>query len=164
MKVLSCSLPGPWLSAFYLHIPFALKSKSNFRRSSNSKIWDQEKSFSRDISILAANARPSAWPLGDINDSLSQRPIIIATVFAVSTLDTANLSKSILDAMETVVYHNDAQVRCISAVSTRSRTNQQGGVAVAALHSESSLATIIEAAAKLTESSLPVFLDATTSS
>lgn len=120
-------LDGPWVEGFFFRIPVPVKSKSNFRRRSGSREWNAYKSFEDDVKVLATRALPSSWELGSLELPLSSRPVVVNFIFALSRLDTANLSKSLLDGCEGVVFHTDASIRGVAAISER--TSSVGSLA-----------------------------------
>lgn len=128
--------PKPWEQAFVFDVPLELRSKSNFRRHQGNAgrgAWKAFKDFEANLALLARQARPLGWELGDAERPLPTRPVVVAFVFARSTLDAANLSKSVLDACEGVVFHNDASVRYCATLGVRTRSDSGGLVAFARL-------------------------------
>lgn len=110
----SSLVEGPWLSAFYVQVPLSAVSKSNFKMSgkgSKGPSWSKYSSFENDLATLVAPHVPSDWPLGDPDEKLETRPIVVALMFADTLLDAGNLPKSIQDAFEGLLYYNDASVR-----------------------------------------------------
>jgi Holliday junction resolvase RusA-like endonuclease len=107
-----------------LDLDFPLLSKSNYRRGVHSKDWSKNQNFERAVAALALQARPSTWNLGLRTSPLAKRPTVVMAIFATSLLDTANLSKSLADALEGILYHNDASVRMVLSTSNRSASNQ----------------------------------------
>lgn len=144
-------------ASFCVVVPFPLRSKSNFRRRSQSRDWAVEQAFRRDLSVVVSAARPVNWPMGDATVPVAQRPAVACVIVATSTLDTANLSKSVLDALEGVVYHTDAQVRYQCAVSNRGRSAQRAVLAFAALDADTELSELHAHGARLAELALDVF-------
>lgn len=132
------SLDGPWTQAFTFLIPVPIRSKSNFRRSGGGSEWKTFKKFEEDVKFLAARALPQDWDCGDKSKALKLRPVVLNHIYAVSSLDTANLSKSLLDACEGVVFHTDASVRGLSAISKRSSKDSWGLVSFALLEPKAS--------------------------
>jgi hypothetical protein len=118
-------LPGPWTTGFVLHAPLRLRSKSNFRRShrGSDSAWSDASSFERDLGLLVRQHRPAAWDLGDPDKPLAERPVVVSFIAARSTIDVANFSKSVLDALEGVLYVSDASVLASGAVGSRGRTD-----------------------------------------
>lgn len=124
----STSFEGPWLQAFAFLIPVPFRSKSNFRRGGGGggPEWKIFKKFEEDVKFLASLGLPPDWDCGDKDKALKLRPVVINHIYAVSPLDTANLSKSLLDACEGVVFHTDASVRGAAAVSRRAAKDSWG--------------------------------------
>ena len=112
-----------WRSAFVFELPSQLQSKSNFRRGSN---WRPLTAFSDSVATTALMFRPAGWVTGSADCSVAERPPVVAVVAARTLLDSSNLSKSVLDAVEGVLYHTDASVRGETSVSYRSGTSQRG--------------------------------------
>lgn len=139
------TLVGPWDEAFMCLIPIQIKSKSNYRRSKGSNNWQSFNKFEEDVKILVKKACPETWVLGDKAKELKSRPVVVNFIYAQSALDTANLSKSVLDGCENIVFHTDASVRACSAISTRVRSPQWGVTAFARLDPASSIEEITQA-------------------
>lgn len=146
-------LAGIGQCAFYVSVPFALRSKSNFRRGNAraGRQWDEFKSFESSVALLLAAARPESWDVGDPAASLAARPVVVCAIVARSLVDTANFSKSVLDAAQGVLYVNDASVLGVSSIGVRARTNQQALVAFAQLPGGASLADIASVSGRLAE-------------
>jgi hypothetical protein len=70
-------------------------------------------------------------------------------IFADTMLDSGNLSKSVLDALEGVVFHTDASVAYSGSLARRTRTDQRSFLAIALLAPGASVAEIIAAQAAL---------------
>jgi Holliday junction resolvase RusA-like endonuclease len=98
-----------------------LRSKSNFRRSGNGTKWNQIRSFEDDVAIRARSVRPADWMMGDANAELKDRPVVVAALFADTLIDTGNATKSLFDALEGVLYCNDASIRAEIVVTRRVR-------------------------------------------
>jgi hypothetical protein len=132
--------PPEWLWAtMRIEMDFPLQSKSNYRRRAKSSSWADNRAFEQAAAALARAARPAKWVLGSTEEPLKSRPTVVMVLLATSLLDTANLSKSVADAFEGVLYHNDASVRMVLSTSTRSRMNQCSQVLLALLTPEASL-------------------------
>ena len=108
---------------FSLLLP-KMVSKSNFRHG-DTKSWRKNTSFERECSLLLRASLPDGWDVGDASASLDARPRVVVAIAAVTLLDAGNISKSLLDAAEGVVFLNDASVWFVSQTVTRSRTNQR---------------------------------------
>jgi Holliday junction resolvase RusA-like endonuclease len=131
-------LPPGVLSIMRLNLDFPLRSKSNFRRSPGSGTWASHRDFEIAVGALARSARPKEWLLGEQDDPLKKRPVIVMVLQATTLLDTANLTKSLADALEGVLYHNDASVQMVLSTSQRARVNQTATVLLALLEPGSS--------------------------
>lgn len=154
---------GPWEQAFVCSIGTPVRSKSNFRRYNRRNVGDRDRwaAFKHFEALLAHQAQtvlPDGWDLGDATKPVAKRPTVIAYIWARTTLDAANLSKSVLDALQGIAYHNDASVTAVACVAQRSRLDQHGVIAVARLAPgtnqqdlHTALAALIAAAAPFTE-------------
>jgi hypothetical protein len=114
-------------TALWVELP-QLRSKSNFRRGKKSKNWSRLQGFEDELAISARAVRPMEWPMGDPGAAISSRPSVVAVVIADTLLDTGNVTKSVFDALEGVLYHTDASIRAELVVTNRKR----GGRAYAA--------------------------------
>jgi hypothetical protein len=99
-------------------------SKSNYRRGDSSK-WRRNVAFERECSLLLKSSMPESWTLGSPLDPLVDRPRVVVAIAAVTLLDAGNISKSLLDAAEGVLYLNDASVWAVTQVVSRKRANQK---------------------------------------
>lgn len=124
-------------AAFVVEVPFAFVSKSNFRRARASGSWATNRSFEDSVAVLVRSARPAMWLTDQPTAPLASRSIVVVSLYARTTLDAANLSKSVLDAAEGLLYVNDAQVAYCSALATRARAEQRGYVAAAQVRAHS---------------------------
>ena len=106
--------------ALWFELPH-LRSKSNFRRGAASRSWSRLQGFEDELAITARSVRPLEWPLGDMAKPVSARPGVVAVVFAQTLLDTGNVTKSMYDALEGVLYHTDASIRAELVVTERLR-------------------------------------------
>lgn len=122
-EVASRSLAGPWSNGFLLPVPLRLRSKSNFRLShrGSDSAWSEASAFERDLGLLLRQHRPTDWDAGDASRPLADRPVVVSFIAARSTIDVANYSKSVLDALEGVLYVSDASVLASGAVGSRGR-------------------------------------------
>ena len=140
-------LDGPWEAAFYTELPAKLRSKSNYRR--GKKGWGALATFEAVTAATLANARPADWNLGDKSKPVNERPTVVLAVIATSLIDSTNFTKSVADAMEGVLVHNDASVATSMTLSERSKSNQRCAVAVAQLPAKASLAEQAKAVGEL---------------
>jgi len=135
-----------------------LRSKSNYRRtkagSAKSADWARHREFEESLAVLARQARPIGWPLGQRDAALATRPEVVVLIVASSLLDTANMAKSVTDALEEVLFYNDASIRHIACVSTRSAKNQRASIYVTALEPGQPPAAHFAAANRLAELAL----------
>ena len=139
---------------FFVDLPFPPQSKSNFRRG---RTWAPQRGFEHDVATLTRATIPDGWNRGDPSVPLKLRPAVVVAIVATSTLDTANLSKSILDALEGSAYVNDAQVRAVAATSSRSRSDQRATVGVAQLPGDATLEELSRVQASLLDETVARF-------
>jgi hypothetical protein len=149
-------LSGPWEAGFCVTVPFALQSKSNFRRHGRSASdvdrWRRHQDFESTLNAVLRRARPASWDVGQSSDHLSKRPQVVAFLSAATLLDSGNLPKSVLDAAEGVLFHNDASVRAVTSTTIhRRRNNQCGWMAFAQLAASATPADVAAAAAALAQ-------------
>ena len=153
-------LQGPWQQAFWVSLPMAIKSKSNFRRGSagqNRGEWTRQRNFSDDVSVLVRAQLPDGWDMGSRDKAVATRPKVVFVVFARSMLDAGNFSKSLLDACEGVVYINDASVVHPGAFSERSRTDQHAIIGFARLACDAEISEVVTAANELSRQMVGIF-------
>ena len=102
------------MESFTVKIPFALQSKSNFQFSRNSKSAAQAAKLSLYegvVRALISRECPDSWELGSADEPLASRPVVFLLISTASShYDSANFTKSIADAAEGVVCHNDASI------------------------------------------------------
>lgn len=156
---------GPWEQAFCVRMPFAVASKSNFRRhragSSGSGGWARQRSFEAALNALLRCACPSGWELGPATPAaVATRPVVVALIAAETLLDAANLPKSVTDAAEGVLYHNDASVRAVVPVVLARRAGDVAFVAFARLAPGAQVREIVDAAGALLERWVSTFVPA----
>jgi Holliday junction resolvase RusA-like endonuclease len=137
------------LSYFILDLPQALISKSNFRRGNSSLQWKRYAKFEKDLALEISIKLPKEWDLGNRELAVDKRPKIISVIYAVSLTDTSNYSKSILDACEGVVYHNDASVAYTSSIGKRSRIGERIIVAFAQVKAGTNIEEVVKKAKEL---------------
>ena len=117
------------------------KSKSNYssskRSAANRAKWKAIKSFELDLESRASMAKHRLWPLDYPDLAVSDRPQVCAAIFASCMIDAGNLSKSVLDAFEGVLYDNDAQVRSLQEASVRSFVPGESWLSVAVVGASS---------------------------
>ncbi|MFM7089095.1 MAG: RusA family crossover junction endodeoxyribonuclease [Candidatus Paceibacterota bacterium] len=109
---------GPWVEGFVIKLDSQLKSKSNFRRGSN---WSKYVKYEKDLALTIKEVLPYTWDLGSRDNTINERPKVVIQIVAESLIDTGNLSKSVLDALEGVLYHNDASVVAVASMSIRKK-------------------------------------------
>jgi hypothetical protein len=149
---------GPWDQAFVWIVPLEIRSKSNFRRHSRGagrNSWSEFKDFEAQLKLSIRRCLPPGWQLGASGGKVEDRPAIVSFVFAKSGLDSANLSKSVLDACQGTVFHNDASVRSSNALGVRGRGESSLLLAFARLSGKASLAELIQASNSLQMTCLP---------
>jgi Holliday junction resolvase RusA-like endonuclease len=136
-------------SAFCFPIPDGVQSKSNFRRQRRGGDWGRLSRFEDLVATYARAARPTGWVLGDPDLPVAKRPGVVAVVWARTMLDAGNLSKSVLDALEGVVYVNDNAVRAVVELAERGRSDQSAVVALAQLPPDASPLVVAEVTSAL---------------
>lgn len=109
----------PWASLLVLDLDLAVASKSNYRQGNGG--WRRLKAFETVLTHLARTSLPASWPPLDADYPLKERATVAVVIVASTLVDTANLPKSITDALEGVCYANDASARAVSALSLRSK-------------------------------------------
>lgn len=130
--------------AFWIPLP-AVRSKSNYRHMDKGNAWRKLQSFENEVALSARAALPSSWVLGDKTDSVSKRPSVVCCIAARSLLDAGNLSKSVLDAVQGVVYHSDASVQAVTEIVERASTDQCGAAGFVLLEPSTSEDDVIDA-------------------
>jgi hypothetical protein len=149
---------GPWLCAVAYVLDTPIVSKSNHRRSKGSNQWEKFRAFEEFVTFTTRSVLPATWPPLAADAPFSNRPVVCLSIVASTLLDTANLSKSVADALEGVCYHNDASARAVSSLSVRSSVPHVV-VGIAALDAGATLDEISAAATKLQEASVQLFND-----
>lgn len=137
-----------------IDLDFAIKSKSNFRRTksaAHSKEWASQQGFENSLAVLALRARPRGWDMGEPGDKLSKRPGYVILIVARTTLDTANMAKSVTDALEGILFVNDASVRHVACVSERARTAQSATILVSPISASAPISEVLALAQWLGE-------------
>lgn len=140
-------LNGPWEQAFYVDLPAQLRSKSNYRR--GKKGWGALATFEAVTASVLQQYRPEGWDLGEANAPVKERPTVVIAVAATSMLDSSNFTKSLADAMEGVLVHNDASIAANASISLRAKNDQRCGVAMAQLSAGATLTEQSEALQRL---------------
>lgn len=151
------TLNGPWKKAFYVQLPTALHSKSNYRHNSKKGAWSSLRNFEMVSGITLASAIPDGWELGEVTSPVKNRPVVVMAIVARSMLDASNFSKSLADAAEGVVVHNDASISAVSSVGERGRKDPRVGVAFAQLPAGSGLEEQAAALSELTAAAVRRF-------
>lgn len=117
---------GPWAHALIVVLDAPVRSKSNYRRrQQHGQRWGQVQEFEGKLREALQWAVPERWPVDDKSTGMQSRWGVVGSVYARALLDTSNLSKSIYDAAEGVLYFNDAQVRAEASFLDRSRNNNR---------------------------------------
>ena len=83
-----------------------LVSKSNYRIKGKER-WGRIKDFEQHLAVIAKKNKPAIWDSGTYNGNF----LIVIT--ANSKVDVGNYSKSVLDALEGVLYSNDKNVKTV---------------------------------------------------
>lgn len=124
---------GLWAAALWVYVPAAPVSKANHRvstTSSRSAPWAKVRAFEAEVALLLRRARPAGWDASG-SGPVRARPATVVAVFASTTLDAGNVSKSVLDAAQGVLYPSDAQVPACAEVVQRSLSDRWMVVAAA---------------------------------
>lgn len=151
------ALTGPWDQAFWFFLAGQVRSKSNFRVSRSGRgsqtapadEWAALAAFETRVHAAARRHRPSGWDLGDKSARLVHRPVAVTVCLARSLLDTGNIDKSVLDGLQGVAVHNDAQVAWSTSANIRSSRSPGLLVAVARLAPGADLHAQLEAGQQL---------------
>lgn len=157
-------LEGPWEQAFFAEIPVEVRSKSNARRYNPKKVADRQRwrayrSYEELVASFVSDALPEGWELGPPPPApVAQRPAVVSFIFARSLLDAANLSKSILDGLEGIVYWTDAAVRFSGSLGVRGRHGDSALVAFARLDPGAPPRALLDAGTALGQACAP-YLD-----
>ena len=93
-----------------LKIPLMVISKSNYRHKGKSN-WQRFKGFEEELILLVRESLPPAWKKG------SYEYYFGISIIANSKIDAGNLSKSILDALEGLLYENDSDVKVVISIN-----------------------------------------------
>lgn len=111
-------------NSFFITHHGSVVSKSNHRQDMKSKgSWAKVSAFETSLYWLFKTHVPTEWVLGSIEETIAQRPKIVVALAARCLLDTGNLSKSVLDAAQNVIFHTDASVVSCSEMVYRTKNN-----------------------------------------
>jgi hypothetical protein len=112
-----------------------VRSKSNFRRgrAGAGRQWQQLHDFEAATALALRQARPDDWDCAGHDLPVAQRPVVVVAVVARTLLDAGNLSKSLLDAAQGVLYPTDASVGGVAEITERGRDRQRSLVGFAQL-------------------------------
>lgn len=142
-SVSEASLPTPTSFPVVRLLTGQVVSKSNFRR--GDQTWRKVRDFEDAVALEARIAMPLDWHYVADSVPVSKRPKIVSVIAARTLLDAGNISKSILDAVQGILYANDAEVASVTEMVTRSRSNQAAVVTFAQLPSTASQEDIVRA-------------------
>jgi hypothetical protein len=148
----TANAPGPWVQAFQVSIDAPFRSKSNFRRSTTGSgrgEWARQRKFEDDLRLVVAAALPDGWDMGSADHTVANRPVVVMLICARTLLDAANLSKSVPDAVEGLVYHNDASVASVVTLAERTGRAHGGEVAFCRLQPGATPGEVLAAGAEL---------------
>jgi len=145
------TLEGSWDSGFWIDVPFPLRSKSNYRRgqASAGREWKTVQAFEEAVGLLARSQLPPDWVVGNDTLPVSGRPAVLVCIVGRSMLDTANFSKSVLDACERVVFTSDASVLGVVSLGIRVKADQRAVVGFAQMASQPNLGRLAELSGEL---------------
>ena len=101
-----------------LEIPLKVISKSNYRHKGSST-WQRFKGFEEELIMLVRASLPKEWK-GSSNEKYYG-----ITIIANSKIDAGNFSKSILDALEGLLYDDDCDVKVVVSVNSNYQINPQ---------------------------------------
>lgn len=110
------------------------KSKSNYsfgRGRAKRSEWSSLQSFELALRCEASSHKHENWPMGPKNGKVADRPVVCAAIYARTMVDTGNLNKSTLDAVEGCLYWTDASVRYVAEASERVPASKGHGLALA---------------------------------
>ena len=99
-----------------LKIPLTVISKSNYRHKGKSN-WQRFKGFEEELILLVRESLPSDWK------TTSYGHYFGVCIIANSKIDAGNLSKSILDALEGLLYKNDGDAKVVVAINSNYQEN-----------------------------------------
>lgn len=116
------NVEGESFPYFIVNFKDKLESKSNFRIKKSD--WAVMKRFESMVSAEVSRALPAQWEIGSREDKLIERPKVACALIAAGRVDNGNISKSILDSLEGLVYINDASV--ISSTSLSASRKESG--------------------------------------
>jgi hypothetical protein len=111
---------------FVVNLNVKLRSKSNFRIKKEN--WESYRKFEEYVAYSIKENLPSSWDLGDKELPIAKRPKVLVSIIAQTNVDNGNISKSILDSGEGVIYHNDASV--VSSNSITIRGSKEDNIAI----------------------------------
>jgi hypothetical protein len=149
-------LQGPWEQGFLLVLPMPVRSKANHRHGDSGRNgWKQMKTFEEQVATFATALTPRGWERGATGVPLSQRPAVVAFVFALSWYDPANLPKSVLDACQGPVFHNDKSVIHCASFGIYGAPGDRTLLAFARLNPSPPPRDVVTAAAELNRQCLP---------
>lgn len=128
METISKKKEGYFVSELILDLPYKLKSKSNFRRSNNTREWAEYKNFEKTTKLLLLSNKPSDWAMSGRDTPVALRNKVLVCIVARSVLDVGNYSKSLLDAAEGVLFYNDSEVSGLLSLGERGKSTQMATV------------------------------------
>lgn len=133
---------GPWRSAFAVWIPGRVRSKSNYRHDKKAA-WSELAAYDEAVYLAVRQHLPASWTqpadnslpasLRGMGAFTTSEPApaspdtvlpVVVHLAARTLLDTGNVSKSVLDALEGLLYANDAHVAAASEHVVRTKTGQ----------------------------------------
>lgn len=110
----------------WIHIPGRVVSKANHRHTtttSHSASWASIRAYENEISTEVRRARPTNWPRPPHTlPPPAHRTQFVAVIAAATAMDVGNISKSVFDAAEHILYTNDKQVVAASELVHRNVT------------------------------------------
>lgn len=110
----------------WIHVPGRVVSKANHRHTtttSHSASWASIRAYENEISTELRRARPTNWPRPPHTlPPPAHRTQFVAVIAAATAMDVGNISKSVFDAAEQILYTNDKQVVATSELVHRTVT------------------------------------------
>lgn len=139
------------MSELIIELPYPLRSKSNFRRGVKDKEWNNYKNFEKITKLLLLSKKPEDWVTTDGAKPVNLRNKVVVCIVSRTTLDVGNYSKSLLDAAEGILFHNDSEVSGLACIGDRGRSNYTTLVGFKQLSPEATLLEVNTGLAELTE-------------
>jgi Holliday junction resolvase RusA-like endonuclease len=142
-------------------VPGRVVSKANHRqksRTSGAASWSAVAAYETEVATELRRARPATWPhVPSVLPAKSERHDIVSVIAARTRMDVGNISKSILDAGQYVLYTSDSQISASAELVERNRQDQATLIAFACVtpgvNKEHALIELLASVTKLLYSS-----------